>query len=205
MSADLNEERRCLRCLCAGEDQWPWFMRLFERFIYGELSKYSIRPGPERDDLAQEVALKLVNHDFAVLRRHLESDSGYSFKAVLRTVIYSVVCNEWQRRKRYELPVDLAEHPAAGEIFRREWADNPARRLYREVRLTCLLQQVVGGAGKSKAFSILVLRFVEELPVNEIAAQLEMAPNAVSQQLRYYRKKLRAVLGPEVYDEQARG
>ena len=40
------------------------------------------------------------------------------------------------------------------------------------------------------AFSVLQLRYVEDKPVNMIARQLGLSPNAVSQRLRVYRRKL---------------
>jgi RNA polymerase sigma factor (sigma-70 family) len=202
MDARLYDEHRCLRRLCQGQDVWKEFLGQFGKFIYCELAKHGFPDGPDRDDLIQEITVKLISNNFAVIRRHLAAKTDFSFKAVLRTVVYSVVCNEWSRRRRRGASsADIDAHPMAKAIFERRWADNPARQLYRDVRLNCLLQQVVGHSGNSRAFFILFHRYAEGLAVNEIAEQMEMSPNAVSQQLRYYRGKLKALIGTEIEND----
>ena len=69
------------------------------------------------------------------------------------------------------------------------WADDPAKRLYRDTRLACVLQAVAGNP-KDRAYTILYNRYVTGMSVNDIAEEFGMKPNAVTLQIGYYKRKL---------------
>lgn len=194
-AAERAKENSCLAALCAGRDAWEEFLDLFDITLYCEFAALGIRPGAQRDDLLQELALKLLAHDWRIVRRHLAADHGCSFQAILRTVVRSIVIDEWRREQRWRQLADLADEAAPAELLNNVWALDPAEAYYRETRLASILAGVVRRDRRADAFQLLYLRYVEGLPVNVIAGRLGLAPNAVSQRLRYYHRKLASIFG----------
>jgi len=187
--AALQAEWSCLDALTRGEDAWPRFMDLFGAFLFGELGRLEIGPGHDRDDLLQELALKLMASDWQIIRRHLDKHRGTTFRAVLRTVIRSIVVDEWRKKKRWRNQLPLDPEPSPAELLDSTWAEDPARALYRETRLICLLWQIIGNFTNVEVFRILYLRFVEGKSVTDIAGEIGVSPNTVSQRIRYYRQR----------------
>jgi RNA polymerase sigma factor (sigma-70 family) len=193
----LEREYAVLSALCAGEDAWPEFLDLFISFIHHELAQAGIKPGHDQADLVQEIALKLVSRDFIIIRRFLKHDTGYSFKAVLRTIIRSTIIDQWRRNRRWR-HVSLDGEPALASLIASDGNPDPAFELYRESRLLSAFIYCTGSRD-SVGFRALFLRFIEEQSVEEIGRELGLSANAVSQRLRYYLRKLRASDLTEVF------
>lgn len=144
----------------------------------------------EARDLAQEVFLKVY--------RTLASFRGQS---ALRTWIYRIVVNEsrnrqrWWRRRRRERCVPLEALPSADNA-RLVAAENgetspyeAVRRRERGARVQAALQ---GLSFEHRA--VLLLREVEEMSCDEIAAALELPEGTVKSRLSRAREALRQAL-----------
>jgi RNA polymerase sigma factor (sigma-70 family) len=197
MPVPLTTERSCLQRLRAGADAWPEFLDLFGDFMYWEVAKYGINAGHDRDDLLQDIALKLMAHDWAIVRRHLEHHAEMTFLLVLRTIIRSCMVNMWRRSRRWREMEQLDAEPRLDEIMPAAWAGDPAAAVYRDVRLMCLLHDLAGSDRDGRSFRILFLRFVEGESVIDIARELGLSANAVTQRIRECLKRGRRALGTE--------
>ena len=191
------QEESCLRALIAGKDAWPDFIGIYSRFIYSELIKRQITNQQDQADLMQELALKLVSHDCVVIRRFLERASGFSFSAVLRPMIASIVIDEWRRGKRWCDVLLCEDEPTLQQLCRSDGDGDPAMELYREMRITSLLLKACGPSNR-QCFLTMYLRYVDDLNVNQIGARLGLSANAVSQRLGYYSRKLKKLGWSEV-------
>lgn len=199
-SSALVIETDCLCALIAGKDAWPEFISIFSRFIYSELRSMGITDPHEQQDLLQELALKLYSHDCAIIRRFLLRNSGYSFRAVLRTIIRSIVIDEWRKHAKWRNVVFCEDEPTLQQLWASPVDSDPARALYREVRLASILLAACG-RGNHQGFQVMSLRYLEGLSVDQIGMRLGMRPNAVSQRIRYYLRRLRELGWVEVRDE----
>ena len=197
MPVSLIKEQSCLRRLCAGEDAWPQFLDLFGELMYWEVAKCGITAGHDRDDLLQDIACKLLSHDWAIVRRHLEHHAEMTFVIVLRTIIRSCVVNMWRRNKRWSETQLLEDEPPLEDILPSAWACDPATAVYREIRLMCLLSELAGGDRDGRNFRIMLLRFVEDKSVIDIAREMDISANAVTQRIRECLKRGRRVIGTE--------
>jgi RNA polymerase sigma factor (sigma-70 family) len=194
------EEIACLRALIAGQDMWPAFFKMFSRFIQAEFNKLGITRSHDQGDLLQELALKLCSHDLAIIRRFLLRDSGFSFRAILRTIIRSIVIDEWRKQAKWRKVVLCEDEPTLQQLCVYRADGDPARELYRETRLINLLLTACGH-DNHQGYSIMSLRYVEGLSVDQIGARLGLRPNAVSQRIRYYLRKLRDFGWVEEHDD----
>lgn len=197
MTEPLSTEHSCLQRLRAGEDAWPEFLDLFGGLMYWEVAKHGVIAGHDRDDLLQDVALKLMAHDWAIVQRHLENHSEMTFSLVLRTIIRSCLINMWRRNKRWREMAQLDDEPQLDEIAAPTWACNPAQSVYRDVRLMCWLQDLAGSDRDGRNYRILYLRFIEDESVTDIAGMLGLSANAVTQRIRECLKRGRRAPGAE--------
>jgi RNA polymerase sigma factor (sigma-70 family) len=189
-----------LCALISGRDVWPQFFKLFSRFIHAEMYRLGITNVHDQSDVLQELALKLCSHDCAIIRRFLLRDSGYSFRAVLRTVIRSIVIDEWRKFAKWRAVVLCEDEPALQQVCGGRTGGDPARELYREARLASLFITACG-PGNPQGYSIMSLRYLEGISVEQIGERLGLKPNAVSQRIRYYLGKLRELGWVEVHDD----
>jgi RNA polymerase sigma factor (sigma-70 family) len=197
MPVSLIIEQSCLRRLRAGEDAWPEFLDLFGELMYWEVAKYGICAGHDRDDLLQDIALKLMAHDWAIVARHLDHHAEMTFTIVLRTIIRSCMVNMWRRNKHWRETEQLEDEPPLADIIPCAWASDPALAVYRDVRLMCLLNDLAGNDRDGRNFRILLLRFVEHESVIDIAREMGLSANAVTQRIRECLKRGRRVIGVE--------
>ena len=188
-----GEEWRCLRQLLAGADAWPRFWDLFGRVILAELKQLGLSEPPERDDVFQELALKLLGDDLRIIRNYVSQPKRASFAALLRVVVRNLALDYLRRReRRAALPLleRDGEEGEGGAITTGGWAGDPGANLNGK-RLPELLRRVTGGNGESESYRIMYLRFVEQEDVNLIAERCGLKPNTVTQRIRYYLAKLR--------------
>ncbi len=193
-SEQLEWENKCLHSLVEGEDAWSLFMELFGKCMFIELAMHRIFAGPERDDILQEVAVRLMEHDWRVVRRYIKRDMGFSFKSLLCKVVNSSVQNYRRKHKNWNTRVEFDN-----SLSNRPNKDSdPAKLVETKMTESALLSKVIGSNENREAYRILYLRFIEGESVKDIARELDSTPNAVSQRLRYYRKRVKTVLGREV-------
>ena len=198
----LAKEISCLVALCSGKDAWPRFLDLFGEVIYCELAVRGIKAGPLRDDLLQELAFKLMRHEWRIVRSFLARQTGLSFKVVLRAAIRSTIVDDWRRTRRWRsvalLDGEIAKLPQGTEMH-----GDPAAELERQTRTACLMQQLAGGRAGRENYEILMLRYVDGLCVIEIAQELGLQANAVSQRLHNCRERLKRLYGAAVLEDLA--
>jgi DNA-directed RNA polymerase specialized sigma24 family protein len=192
-----DAEQACLEALIAGRDAWPEFWRMYGRLILWELRVLGITAPEEQQDLYHDLVLKLLDHDCRVLRDYLAAPQQDSFRALLRVITRHQGISRLRRPSRSrELPLlDAIAPPAAAQDTAAEWAGDPAQRYEAEQLLKALLKQAAGGAENSEGYRIMHLRFCLQLSVNLIAAQMKLKPNAVTQRIRHYLKRLRLEYG----------
>jgi DNA-directed RNA polymerase specialized sigma24 family protein len=190
----LYDEHRCLRRLAAGEDAWSEFLELFGGFTHNELARMDVLPGHDREDILQEILIRLLRHDCAIIKRHLAEYASTPFWYVLRTIIKTCRINSLRSGRRWRELEALDDEPMLDAVSNNELANDPALRVYRDVRLTCLLQDLAQPDRKGKNFQMLYLRFVEDESVSNIAGRLRLSPNAVTQRLKHCLKRGKARL-----------
>lgn len=193
-----TSRQEVLRALAAGHDRWPQFWQEFGKVILAEIKKYGVTNQQQREDLYQDLATKLISHDYLVIRSYLENDMGLPFSALLRTVIKSIVIDDWRRRRRWSRVLLDGSVEWAGNNGCLEGTDDPAGVLHRKTRLICLLGSLSDRLKDPSAFHIMYLRYLQENSVNSIAEHVGISPNAVSQRLRVYRRRLLSEFGPEL-------
>ena len=66
-----------------------------------------------------------LSNDFHILRSFLERNTGFSFRAVLRTVVHSAFIDGYRGRKRFHRLAQPEYAPALCEVAESEWADDP--------------------------------------------------------------------------------
>ena len=106
-----GEEWRCLRKLLAGADDWPRFWDLFGRLILSELKKLDLAQPPERDDVFQELALKLLSKDLHIIRTYFKAPKHESFAALLRVIVRNLALDQLRRREHFTVFSLLAKSP----------------------------------------------------------------------------------------------
>jgi RNA polymerase sigma factor (sigma-70 family) len=156
-----------------------------------ELKQMSIPPGPIREDILQDVVLKLIANENRAVRRFLANPQSTSFAAYLRVVVKNAALTHLKLIHRLEGTSELHEETVEYSQNSQEWSQDPAIRLERNVSLDSRLLAVTGNDRSSEAYQILYLRFVDNQQVNVIARKLGMKPNTVSQRIKYYLLKLR--------------
>jgi RNA polymerase sigma factor (sigma-70 family) len=186
----LTSDLDCLATLAAGEDRWPDFWKIYGGFIVSELRKLDVVSYAERDDFFQELATKLVSHDYIIIKRFLEGEAELTFLPLLRTIIRSIVIDDWRRNKLWQ-GVALQSHWDDGQGFGAATGDDPADEHYKRTRLICIFEGISRTSADKHAFQVLQLRYIDDLPVKKIAKQIGISPNAVSQRLRVYHRRLR--------------
>jgi RNA polymerase sigma factor (sigma-70 family) len=183
---DRERELRCLNLLVAGKDAWREFYALYGHFMAIQLRESGVDRPQDREDVYQDVVLKLLGDERRVLRRFLEADSGLSFSTLLRTVVRSAVIDRYRRarfwRNAWFFP--SSEVPHAGH-------SGPERDLLREVRLHCMFTSLAQRMKDQTVYQVLSLRYITGNSVNGIAVEMGLSPNAVSQRLRVYQRRLR--------------
>jgi DNA-directed RNA polymerase specialized sigma24 family protein len=194
MVDSLYNEHRCLRRLAAGEDAWPEFLDLFGSFIYNELARMDVLPGHDREDILQAILIRLLGHDCIIIKRHLAAYAETPFWYVLRTIIKTCRITSLRQNRRWRELAALDDEPELNSADLNELTDDPALRLNRDMRLTCLLQDLAQPDRKGENFQILYLRFIEDESVSNIAGRMRLSPNAVTQRLRHCLKRGKARL-----------
>jgi len=199
LESQRTAELECLKELAAGRDAWPRFWQLFNAVIKDEVRKFGHYDPQLLDNVFHDLVLKLIDRDFKHIRRHLAKPHPSGFGALVRTMTKHMLIDNWRRiTRRGELELldsdQPAGHPAGGAKAQSAPADD------NEQRLRELLLRVTGDDQQSNPFRIMCLRFIDGESVSYIADALGIKPNAVSHQIRYYLKKLKAHHRPELME-----
>jgi RNA polymerase sigma-70 factor (ECF subfamily) len=176
------------QCASGDEDACAQLVSDHQRMVY-QLSLHLLGDSEEALDLSQEVFLRVF--------RMLPQFRGQSS---LRTWIYRIVLNQasnrlrgWRRRHRSQ-QVPLEEHAAAhGDLPESRAFAFPDRLLSQSetaTRVHCALDQL-----PFDQRAAVILREIQELSYDEIAASLGVAVGTVKSRLARARGTLRTLLG----------
>jgi RNA polymerase sigma-70 factor (ECF subfamily) len=177
---DRNLLQRCLaRKARSWEDFVDRFIGLVIHVINHTAQSRSVRLTPEdREDLAAEVFLAIVNDDFAILRRFRGESSLATY---LTVVARRVVVRELLKRK--------AAAPI-GEALDRLGADGdgsgPIERIDSREQIERLLRELSGAEA-----DIVRLYHLEGKSYHEISSQVGIAENSIGPTLSRAREKMR--------------
>lgn len=193
-SGQAVAEHNCLRELIAGKDAWPRFWDLFGRVILSELKRLGLAEPPARDELFQELALKLLRDEMQIIRDYVRHAQQDSFAALLRVILRNMALDYLRfNNRRACLPLYEPDGSVAAGLN----ADGAAKgnagpeSVLDRQQLQELLCRVTGGDRTSDSYRIMYLRYVEHEDVNLIAQRFALKPNTVSQRIKYYLEKLR--------------
>ena len=185
----LSEIDRNLLQRCLGQKPGAWndfvdrFLGLVIHVISHSAQCRSIRlTADDRDDLASEVFLALVEDDFATLRRFR---GGCSLATYLTVVARRVVVRELSRRN-VRTPLDQVANIADGSV-------DIAKMLGDHEQVERLLLELDGGEA-----AIVRMYHLEGKSYQEISSAVGMPENSVGPTLSRARTKMRAAAGNEV-------
>lgn len=160
----------------------PAYTALYQRYadrVFARLTRL-VGPGPEREDLLQQVFLGL----FRALPTFRGDASVSTF--IYRITIH-VACDHLRARRRR--PIDF-DPDALDELIDGSPSPEVRARLRAELRAVLLLLERIKPA-KRVAF---VLVAVEGLSLDEAAALVEARPDAVKQRVLHARRELLAMM-----------
>ncbi len=147
------------------------------------LARYLMRNSADADDAVQECYLRAL--------RHFDSYRGPAMKPWLLTILRNVCNAEFARRGKHETPTDFAEDaPAAEEPMWQEPQASPEVALLREQDGAAIRRLI---ADLPQPFrEAIVLREVNDLSYDEIAAVVRIPVGTVMSRLARARSMLRA-------------
>jgi len=182
-------EADCLRRIAAGEDAWGDFWDLFGRIIEFEVNRF-LGSGTEGiDDVYQNLVLKLLDRDYRIICKHLDSGSSTGFGALVRRITRNMLIDQWRTRKRKGV-LDLLDFESHPEYPGSKNA-NPANHHQRNWQINELLLAAANRNKNSSTFKILFLRFVDGESVRYIAGEMGMKEDTIRHRIDYNLKKLR--------------
>jgi RNA polymerase sigma-70 factor (ECF subfamily) len=176
-------------CRSGHPEAFARLVALHEGMVYGLAARLLGDPEEARD-LAQEVFLQVY--------RKL---GAFECRSSLKTWIYRIVVNQcrnrqrWWRRRRRERACPLADLSSGDEArLAAEPATGPFEELARRERASRVQHALLELSFEHRA--ILLLREVEGLSCEEIAASLRLAQGTVKSRLARARESLRRRLAP---------
>jgi DNA-directed RNA polymerase specialized sigma24 family protein len=186
-------EQACLRRLAKGEDSWVEFWELFGAVILHTAAPFMDVYSSAADELVSDLACRLLAHDGRVLRRYLATPSNVSFIPLLRTITRNLAIDSYRRLHRHST-ISLDDSDSIVQLVQADAGSRTDQQV-----LWQLVAQVCGGR-ETPSFCALYLRYSQGWSVNAIAEQLHLQPNAVSQRIRYYLRRLNQECGTQLLE-----
>jgi RNA polymerase sigma-70 factor (ECF subfamily) len=168
------------------DDAWARFVRLYTPLLFHWAGQAGVAPD-ETHDLVQDVLLTLVQK-----LPEFQYDQSKSFRGWLRTV----TLNKWreccrraaQRGKDAGMDLDAVAAPADEAFWEREYRQHLANRAL----------QLIQNDFEENTWKVFWRHVVEEQPVNQVAADLDISTKAVylakARVLRRLRQELAGML-----------
>lgn len=187
-----------IHAIVAGNDAWPQFWADYGKLILYEFKKYDIHQGAVRDDIFQELVLKLIKHDKRALRRFLSNSESNGFYCYLRVVLRSVISTYFRKHNKYRDYELLADGALIPNTIESDWSMDPSNTSSEFVDCERILLAVCKNNRESETFKILSLRYIDQESVTYIARKLNLKPNTVSQRIKYYLKQIKEQFGEDL-------
>lgn len=180
---DRNLLERCLaRKPRSWEDFVDRFLGLFYHVVDHSASACHVKLSPaDRDDLCAEILLRLVENDFAILRRF----RGQASLATYLAVVGRRIALRWLRERMAKGPPELP--PPGAPADQEAFADVGAREDIE--RLLAKLPEPDSRAMR--------LFYLEGKPYAEIARELGVSPNSIGPILSRARERLKRELASQ--------
>jgi len=177
LRSSLQEKIAFLKLKSGDTDAFAFFydryVKRIYRFVYIKVSSREIA-----EDLTQDIFLKVWQH--LVDKKDIKS-----FQAFIFRIAYNTVADHYRRSNRQELPLDYFEETIE------ETSDNQAVSLGKKMDSALLLKQLY--QLKSEYREILLLRYVEDLSIEEIAQVIQKDKNNVRVILHRATSKLKEI------------
>ena len=184
------QERWLLSRLARGHDLWPQFFDRYGYVLMAVLKSLEIRDSWIYEDFFQILATKLVGNNGKVIRDFLNNPQSVSFATFVGKVFRNLAIDHLRKMNREQKNTYTAE-PLETVLLYRAHAGNGELANGDGDTAQLLIEAICDGDRDSTPYRILVLRFIEEHSVKDIASQLGLEPNNVSQYIRYYLQKAR--------------
>ena len=178
-------ERECLERLIASEDAWSEFWQLYGKAISFEVYSFSRYSELSFDDVCQKLVLKLLDHDYKILRSHLLYPKRSSFISLLRKIVRNLLIDEYRKLKS-RAKIELSNGELQFLDHFSSVSENESNHSRLTERVTCLFKSVTKRSRDTAGFKILCLRYIDGENVNTIAEVLKMKPNTVSHRIGFY-------------------
>ncbi len=177
LRSSLQEKIAFLKLKSGDTDAFAFFydryVKRIYRFVYIKVSSREIA-----EDLTQDIFLKVWQH-------LIDKKDIKSFQAFIFRIAYNTVADHYRRGNRQELPLDYFEETIE------ETADNQAVSIGKKMDSALLLKQLY--QLKSEYREILLLRYVEDLSIEEIAQVIQKDKNNVRVILHRATSKLKEI------------
>ncbi len=157
-------------CRRGEEDAWSALVDRFGRRVYSIAYHFTLRK-EDAEELSQEIFLKV----FENLHRF---DGRYSFSAWLVSLARNLCIDSYRRRKREKSFVHVSDEAVLPLL---QAGDDPARNALQKERTKLLFEAIA--ELPEELSEILVLRDLEGLAYEEIAAALELPDGTVKSRL----------------------
>ena len=173
------------------------FERLVERFsplVFALLTRF-LGPAPQREDLVQEVFLRVVR-----ARERYEPTARFS--TFLYTIAFNLAANERARadlRRATSLDAEDSGEISRGHADGRE--DTPLERSER-VDAVQLVRDAIAALPEQQRMALILARY-EDMPYAEIALVLGSTEKAIKSLIHRARETLRARLSPLLEEDYA--
>lgn len=157
-------------CRQGDEAAWGMLVERFGRRVYSIAYHFTLRK-EDAEELSQEIFLKV----FENLHRY---DGRYSFAAWLVSLARNLCIDSYRRRKREKSFVHVSDEAVLPLL---QAGDDPARNALQKERTKLLFEAIA--ELPEELSEILVLRDLEGLAYEEIAAALELPDGTVKSRL----------------------
>jgi RNA polymerase sigma-70 factor (ECF subfamily) len=183
--SDEATDASLVRSALAGDEEaFVRLVRQYERMVFG-LAARMLGSEEDAEDVTQETFLRLLRH----LRK-------LRFETKLSTWLYHVtynLCVDLERKRRRERRADEGESGVNGE--QPDDRDEP----WEQVRADSVRADVEGALQQlpDSYRAVLILRYFDSLPYEEIARAMGLTPKKVKARLFCARQRLRELLTEE--------
>lgn len=200
MPSDFDDDPgvRWMRAWQAGDESaFDALVEAYSGQVYALLTRF-LGPRPNREDLVQEVFLRVV-------RARERYEPSARFSTFLFRIAYNISVNETQRgiareAGNVELGDESQEGPALAQ-FEDERAPAPGEALERD-DVVREVRAAIARLPEGQRMALLLAKY-EELPYDEIAQVLGSSEKAIKSLIHRARENLRASLSALLEEEQA--
>jgi len=167
---ETDDQTLATACRQGDESAWSALVARYGRRVYGIAYHFTLKK-EDAEELSQEIFLKV----FENLHRF---DGQYSFGAWIVSLSRNLCIDQYRRRKREKSFVHVSDESVMPML---PDSDDPARNALHKERMKLLFEAIA--ELPDELSEILILRDLDGLTYDEIAAALELAEGTVKSRL----------------------